>query len=326
MTHEAFASSPDLSSWLNPDGRLSSAKVTQSLLEILRTIPAVSVTTHQLKYDTNQTYQFIRAAHNFLPGDKIVAIGAELHASEIAGLITLLTEALSIFSYAADRKVKLLIYPLRNPSGLNRVCRYPDREDHCSNILGDTGSEGYGNGDFIRYRLADGSLVDDLGSSRAYVDWAWSSDIPGVRLPLETALMQQILRKDLAAIDRVGARIICVADLHQDMKTTIPGAYYYPLEDDQSPYLPVIDAIEKLGIPILTNYSTDAGFLNGKLMLTNHTGAIVRYDGSWPDLMSKLGVPYCVTTETTGSTPLGLAVKVNRLWINHLIDLAAASS
>ena len=58
-------------------------------------------------------------------------------------------------------------------------------------------------------------------------------------------------------------------------------------------------------------------------MRTDREGFIVRHDGTFGDLMHRLGVAYSVTAETTGKTPIDTACRVNWLWIKGLIDMVA---
>ncbi|OGH76799.1 MAG: hypothetical protein A2469_00540 [Candidatus Magasanikbacteria bacterium RIFOXYC2_FULL_40_16] len=270
------------------------------------------------------SFPFFRiASKNISPTDKVVLIRAGIHGDEISGPLTILRHASQIIDYAHANGVKLIIYPIGNPSGYALGLRY--------NI--DNENYGCGNNDFLRYELEDGRLVDDLGKNpQPFTRWFWSSEVAGVSLPLETAVMHKYLR-EIAPLKQIRA----VIDLHQDYLTpgAEPSAYFYPF-GELSDYLPLVEKARTV-TPILNNSPIGAGFqtkidAQGKViksgageqdMFTDDDGFIVRYDGSLTDLFWRLGAKYCVAVETTGATPLDDAIQVNLIWILGLIDLTA---
>lgn len=310
---------------LRPDSGCFDAKaIEEDLVKEFGKVGQLEVQRFPLDYGTGRVYSFLRVASpDIQPTDKVVAAGAEVHANELSGLFFWRQSGAEIFDYAHKRGVKLIVYPLRNPSGLEKVNGYPDRQaGHRYNIVDDSGSQGVGNNDFLRYRLPDGTLVDELVPVRSFDAWLWSADVPGLRLPQETRLMQELLRKDLSL-----GKISAVVDMHQDLisEGVGPGAYFYVMEKDDGLYAPIVGKIEKSGVPILRNSTFKAGYLSGVGLTTDDLGMIVRWDGSWPDLMAKSGTKYAVTTETTGATPLRSAVLVNRIFMEALIEAVAAS-
>ncbi len=269
-------------------------------------------------------YEFLRIASRPIdPDDKIVFVRAGLHGEEIIGPLSVLEFGPEIFDYARERGVKLIVYPLANPSGFDAGTRY--------NIDADRGDAG--NGDFMRYELADGKLTDDLKGGTEYKRWLWSSDpAANAHLPLETQLMHRWLRAEPLG------QIAAVIDLHQDLITPgVPAAAYHYAFGDLTVYSGIIDQIAAV-VPLLANAPIGAGF-NARLteagvavsdvpeaekIVSDASGFIVRHDGTLPDLMYRIGTKYCVTAETTGVTPFDQAVEVNRLWIRGLIDLVSA--
>lgn len=264
-------------------------------------------------------YEFLKIRSGEIkPDDKILLIRAGIHGDEVAGPLTLMNHLREIFDYAGKKNVKLVVYPLGNPSGFANGIRY--------NIEGDKG-EG-GNNDFMRYELEDGKIVDDLGTGKDFKKWYWASDPKfEIKLPKETQIMHQELKK-LPLNQIVG-----VIDLHQDylMQNAFPSAYHYSF-GDLNVYDEIIDKIEQI-VPILKNTDTNTGFMvqlgkagevissEGEAVKSDERGFVVRHDCTLPDLLYRLGIKYCMTVETTGITPKDIADKVNLIWIYGIIDL-----
>ncbi|MFZ2202019.1 MAG: succinylglutamate desuccinylase/aspartoacylase family protein, partial [Microgenomates group bacterium] len=137
--------------------------------------------------------------------DKVVVIRGTIHGDEIAGALTILNYFDELVDCAHEKGIKLIIYPLGNPSGFEKGIRYNADND-----------KGEGNNDFLRYEMADGSYEGDLGSGKPFKRWLMS-DSPelSVHLPLEAKVIQELVRKD--PLDQVAAAL----DLHQDYIT--PG-------------------------------------------------------------------------------------------------------
>lgn len=275
---------------------------------------SVELSSQKLKYE-NGNFNFLRiASKNIKPKDKVLFIATGIHGEETAGPLTILNNFKDIFSYAHKNKVKLIIYPLCNPSGFAQMTRY--------NIDDDEGE--VGNNDYIRYEMNDGTIKDDIKNSSNYKAWHWSSELTK-NLPLETKLIHKLLKKE--PLNQINA---CL-DIHQDyISNATPFAYHYSF-GKLSVYKKIINDIKKV-VPVYKNKMIDAGFCeigddgersmcDEKALLSDNNGFIVRHDGTLPDLFYRLGALYCVTAETTGSTPLTEAMTVNMCWIKGLIDL-----
>lgn len=281
----------------------------------------------ELNYQTlsgEKIYDYIKISSTpILSTDKILLIRAGIHGDEVAGVLTLMKHIGEIFDYAHERGVKLVIFPLDNPSGFEERTRY--------NVEGDRGDAG--NNDFVRYILEDGSVSDDIGSKNEFKDWKWSSDpIFKIHLPKETLLLHEQLKKLPLQ------QIVGVLDLHGDNFIDKPFAYHYAY-GDVSRYHEIAEKI-RAKIPILANEFINSGYLNGpdfvpevvrggEIVLddpdlkSDADGFIVRYEGSLPDLMQRLGAEHAITVETTGVVPEEMADEVNLMWIKGLIDLIA---
>lgn len=281
----------------------------------------------ELHYQTptvEKIYDYVKiSSRQILPDDKILLIRAGIHGDETAGILTLMKHIGQIFDYAHKRNVKLIIFPLDNPSGFEAGMRY--------NVEGDRGDAG--NNDFVRYILVDGRIVDDLGSKNEFTEWKWSSDpMLKIHLPKETVLLHTELKK-LPLKQIIGA-----LDLHGDNFIDKPFAYHYAY-GDVSRYHEIVEKI-RAQVPILANEYINSGYLNGsdfvpeiirngKIVLddpdlkSDADGFILRYEGSLPDLMQRLGAEHAITVETTGIIPEELADEVNLIWVKGVIDLIA---
>jgi len=268
----------------------------------------IKIKKYKLRYK-NGTFDFLKIiSRGIKPKDKIILIRAGIHGEEIAGPLTILNYINRIIDYAHKRNIKLIIYPLGNPSGFEINVRYSI--DNASNKSCDA------NNDFLRYELESGKIVDDIQNSNKFKNWYWSSDKKlGLKLTLENKLMHQLLKKDPPA------QVVAALDLHQDYITENvgPAAYYYSY-GDLAIYKKIIEKIKKIA-PVLKNKYISAG--EPSPMKSDENGFIVRHDGSLTDLFDRLGAKYSVTVETTGATPIKKACKVNLIWIFGILDLIA---
>jgi muramoyltetrapeptide carboxypeptidase LdcA involved in peptidoglycan recycling len=259
---------------------------------------------HKLKYSRKSFNLLKIRSKNIGPKDKVVLITAGIHGDEVAGPTSIQKYLHEIFDYAHNRDLKLIVYPLMNPSGFYANTRY--------NIDGEQV-----NNDFIRYETPDGQMVDDLGADGKYAKWFWSSDKRlELQLPVETEMMHSLLKKDPLR------QVVAAVDLHQDYITSgmKPCTYHYGL-GDLSAYAKIIENLNRL-VPVLPDFPISAG-QNGDPIKTDANGFIVRHDGTIYDLLYRLGVKYSVTVESSGATPMLRARRVNLVWIKGLIDLVA---
>jgi predicted double-glycine peptidase/predicted deacylase len=264
----------------------------------------IRITRRRLKHRSAGHDFFRIASRGIRRNDRVMLIRAGIHGDETAGPLTVIRFFSRMFDYAHKRGVKLIVYPLGNPAGFDARQRY--------NI--DPGKKTAANNDFVLYELENGDLVDDIGRGAKFKRWYWSSDGRlGHALPVETALMHELLKSDPLE------SIVASLDLHQDTISRVDraAAYHYAF-GDLAVYDRIVEAILKV-TPVLSNRVISAGQSSG--MRTNRQGFIVRHDGTLGDLLHRLGVKYSVTAETTGKTPLDQACRVNWLWIKGLLDL-----
>ena len=277
--------------------------------------------THALQHRCGR-YDIARIASRDLASGPLVLVQAGLHGDEKAGPLTFARHLHDIVDYAHARGVKLIMFPLANPSGFDGNTRY--NGDH------DRGSAG--NGDFLRYILADGSYADELppAFAESALPWCWSSDVD-VALPAETKLMQALLRREPLA------RIAAALDLHQDCLTPGlgPCSYAYAFGDMRR-YQGITSAV-RAWVPLLADRVIGAGFgveidgkgdaqrpqSSGAHPTSDADGFLVRHDGSLTDLFFRLGARHSVAVETSGATPIDVACAVNLLWIKGMIDLVS---
>ena len=256
------------------------------------------------------------------PKDNIMVIRGTIHGDEVAGALTILNYFDDLVDYAHQRGIKLIIYPLANPSGFEKGIRYNADND-----------KGAGNNDFIRYRLVDGSIGEaDLGPSDTFSEWLFSADPSlSIQLPVETRLFQELVKKD--PLDQVAAAI----DLHQDYITPgLPACAYHYAYGDLAVLRPIAKKVAEV-VPLLAHFDMNSGFgeeidENGKVVAreagggfwSDEAGFIVRHDGTFSDFFYRRGAKYSLTTETSGATPIEKACLVNWIWIRGIIDLVAA--
>jgi hypothetical protein len=280
----------------------------------------LTVTAHPLTYRAG-TWELLRVASTDIGrDDRVVVVRATIHGDETAGALTLLNDLDDIVDDAHGRGLKLILYPLGNPSGWDRGIRY--NADH---------HMGEGNNDFLRYRLGDGSVVGDLGPGQPFESWSMADD-PAVAadLPAESLLMLQLVRQD--PLDQVVAAL----DLHQDLLTEGlgPCAYHYAF-GDLARYAGVVAEVARV-VPLLANHNIAGGFgeridasgavlphVTGGGMRSDANGFIVRHDGSFSDFYERIGVRHSIAAETSGATPIRDACRVNRIWLRGILHLLA---
>jgi len=271
------------------------------LIDVLESRTDIVWEKHPLLYKT-WTFDLLKIqSKRIAPTDKVILITSGIHGEEIAGPLSLLTYMDKILDLIHTNGYKCIIYPLDNPSGFECGTRY--------NI--DSDEWWCGNNDFLRYQLADGTITDECKKDDTF-KWYRSSD-PELKqeLPLETALLHSLLRKD--PLNQIVAHL----DLHQDYITPIEWSYvyFYTFSDT---YQSIISEIKK-HIPLLANTSISAGQSSGDM--SNDNACIMRHDGTINDLFYRIWIPDTIAIETTGQTPLPLAEKINRLWIQWMVLL-----
>lgn len=282
----------------------------------------LDVETHALSYRAGDFRLLKLRSAEIRAGDCVMLIQAGMHGDEVAGPFAFAEHLERIVDAVHGRGLKLIAYPLANPSGLEAGVRY--------NIDNDSGPEG--NSDFLRYELLDGRTVSELPPDAPFRRWAWSSERPSTRpLPVETSAMHRLLRADPLA------QVVVALDLHQDRLTEGlgPAAYHYAF-GDLSRYASIVRAIAER-VPVLRHVPIGAGFGvridqagsvvapvdPAEVRVTDEQGFIVRHDGSFSDLFFRLGAAHSVTSETSGATPLDAACEVALLWVEGLAQLVA---
>ena len=265
------------------------------------------------------TWKFVRIASKEISSDdKVMVIRATIHGDEIAGALTILNYFDDLVNYAHHRHIKLILYPLGNPSGFENGLRY--NIDH---------DKGEGNNDFLRYVMEDGSIESDLGTGKPFLTWKMADDAAlHVDLPKEAKMMLELVRQD-----PVG-QVVAALDLHQDYLTEDlpPCAYHYAFGDLHK-YQTITEKIAQV-VPLLKDFDMNAGFdeqiddqgkvlrrSSGGGVRSDENGFIIRHDGSFSDFYYRSGAKHSVAPETSGETPLDKACLVNWIWLTGVIDL-----
>lgn len=279
------------------------------LLKKIKNRQDIEIEKHRLEYKT-RVYDFLKIkSRDIKPEDQIFVLRAGIHGEEVSGPLTILENINQIIDYAHKQRVKIIIYPIGNPSAFDANTRFgPD--NHKGYLMCN---------DFVRYELEDGKMVDDLKNENKFKKWHWSSDDKiNTRLTAETKLMHQLLKADPFT-----PKVAAFLDLHQDYKTEKVGpvAYHYAFGNLKR-YQTIIEKIKNI-VPLLANTSVRAGF-NSPLK-SDENGFIIRHDGTLQDLFARLGAKHSITAETTGTTPMDKAIQVNLVWIFGLIDLLSTA-
>jgi len=249
-------------------------------------------------------YEFSRIATATLNPRFWAIITAVFHGDEPAGTLTVVQRLSEMANLAHSRGVGLIVYPLINPSGFDAGTRY--------NI--DDVGQNHPNNDFCRYVLANGGVVDDLGSGTEFSRWFSARLLTSDARPIETVRLHDCLDADLRNHD-----IKAAIDLHQDQYLKGPAAYAYAF-GDLSRYGEITREVEKL-VTVIKNADVSSGQISPAW--ANHQGLIRRHDGSITDYFHRHGVPHTVALETTTDTPTATAIEVNMIWIRGIIELVA---
>jgi hypothetical protein len=275
---------------------------------------------HPLRHRAGEWELMRIASAGIGPADRVVVVRGTIHGDEVAGALTVLNHLDELVDEAHRRGLKLVVYPLGNPSGFERGLRY--NADHHG---------GEGNNDFLRYVHEDGSVTGDLAPGAAFTRWLLA-DEPGlgVDLPAEARLMLSLVRQD------PNDQVVAAFDLHQDLVTQGlgPCAYHYAF-GDLGRYDAIVARLRE-EVPLLAGFDVDAGFgervdEEGRVlpkeaavpMRSDANGFIVRYDGTFSDFYQRIGVAHSVATETSGATPVEVACRVNLIWITGVMGLLA---
>jgi len=286
----------------------------------------MSINERMLKYHKGE-YPFLRISSKDIgKDDKIFLICAGVHGDEISGPLTILENFNDIVDNAHERGLKLIIYPLRNPSGFDKGLRHNIDDDR-----------GYFNGNNVLmfYKLKDRTITGDIMGSDDFLEWKWLID-SDFDMPLETRVMSEFLREDPIS------QIKAVLDIHQDHFTYKPsrksseksskksskfllneGTYHYSF-DDLYEYGKTVEKI-RIMTSVLGNRRINAGYDKKKFMKTDSNGFIIRNDGSISDLLHRHrpSVKYNIACETIGKMDINRACAVNLIWIYDLIYLAS---
>jgi len=300
---------------------MTSEKFQNKLKEIVEKNKNLSFKSYPLKYAQGKFSFPVIYSKSIFKKDKVFLLCAGVHGEEIAGPLTFYRHLNKISSLIHKAGFKLIIYPLRNPSGFEKKLRY--------NIDNDKG-EG-GNNDLMRYELKNGTIIDDLKdkNNTEAADWSSNQKLK-IKLPKETKLLQRLLQNDFKKFN-----IVACLDLHQDFITpnSKAAAYHYGF-GETAMYKNIVKEIQKI-VTIWKNRYIGAGFNaivtnkgvvkkrvpKEELIKSDNLGFIERFDGTLGDLTQRLGVKYSITVETTGSTPLPHAIQVNLIWIKGLLNL-----
>lgn len=262
-----------------------------------------------IRYKTGDSSLLVRIADKRPGLDKgIFLLTTGIHGNEIAGPLTIHQHFPEILACTRAAGLQLVCYPLICASGWDNGTE--------QNVDGDSGDTG-GN-DYIRCQLFDGTWTWKPPGGHSYWRWCYSSDpILNVKLPAETRAMHEFLQNEKWSNVKVAL------DIHQDYLTpnVSAGAYQYTF-GDVSRYNSIFDQIRKL-----TDILGDRDFQFDRnnpedVRHYDHNGCTEFNDGSISDLAYQWEVTDALAIETTGTTPLEIAIEVKMIWIRGLCKLA----
>lgn len=284
----------------------------------------IAISWHTLRYGKHGRihYRFLRiASRDIARRDKILLITTGMHGDEANGPLFLLRRINWILNAAHKAGVKVIIYPLINPSGFELGTHY--------NLLGDAKLQ-RGNNDFLVFRDRKGDIVYDLGTRDTAELWFLSSDRRlRLRLPPEARLMHRLLENDFWTYHR---QIIGALDLHEgkdddDLRLKVPvGAFYYAFVKHR--FRTIIRNIARAGIPVLRNKMVSDGYERSsdgykliRVMKTDNEGCVRHYDGSLTEYLWRLKVPYAACPDTVTGLSRRKTMQLYAIWVKGMIDL-----
>lgn len=235
-------------------------------------------------------------------GEKTLLITAGFHGEEFNAAVSLVKMIKPIIRRAQSRGINLLIYPCVNPSGFDRRERY--------NLSGETQ-----NNFMMLYKVAPNRWADVLLNGQKPI---------GFKMRQSDAKEAWALQADLKKLGLFKKLPSGVIDLHQD--DDLPtGDFYAYVYDRRGIYEKIMTAAEKYGRRArqVTAFNFEGG-VKVKYYIDSR-GFLALHDCTLTDLFWRLGVPYSVAFETGVQVPLSKVVKINRVWIERMIDLAAGA-
>lgn len=267
------------------------------------------VNTRSLSYKSGEA-KLLEVTSDLEKCDRVFIQTNGFHGNETPAFLSAVVNLPGLAQAAKDVGVGIKVYPLVNPLGAALGIRY-NPDDDAAVIP---------NGDFVRYHLTDGQVVDDLEERTEFDHWTWSIDQPGY-LPPETRLLGELLRAEKR-------RIVGVMDNHADLKIgdpatdlDCPAMYAYVFRNPRRYFSLAKLARIVSGVPFWRKKPVSTEMKEG--LKTDGNGFIQdRHDGSVIDWADRLGIE-SLTVEVSGDTPLNQAAQVYVVWSIGFLGLAA---
>lgn len=237
-----------------------------------------------------------------------------------------------VAAYAKEKRVGLISWVAANPWGLSTWKRYNPEYYK----LEERGEPFDGNDDALRYQVDNGRWVSNLNGRRpAEVKWEWADKIMN-RLPVETQFMldrtRDLVEKGLIREGKEddGPKIRAVLDGHNDHITEdeheeasdgMPRkcCYTYRFPNGRH-YQKIIKKAARF-VPVARSREIDSG--DGGVARLNNYGEATKFQGSWAELMWRLGVLDCIILECRQGDDLPEDKEATLAWAKGLIDLIA---
>ena len=260
----------------------------------------------------SETAELLGVVSNYQTGGRVFIQTSGFHGNETAPFLSTVVNLPALARCARGLGVGIKVYPLVNPLGAAAATRYSPQDNKM----------GVPNGDFMRYYMADGRVLDDLGEEESFIRWAWADEVEGY-LPPETRQLSSLLRAEVKKSRIVGLMdnhaVLIAGDLATDLDC--PAMYAYVFRPPQRYFGLMNRAQRTSGVPPWQEKPVSTEIPSG--LKTDNRGIILdRHDASFIDLAHQLGIE-AITIEVSGDTPLDQAAQVYRIWSLGFLGLVA---
>lgn len=298
--------------------------------------PELTINNYNLDYSFGRSkpkrFRFMEVATaDLAKTDGVLLTRVGIHGEERYSVVAFALAFPEVAAYAKEKRVGLISWVAANPWGLTTWQRYNPEY----NRLLKKGEPFTGNDDAIRYQLANGRWVSILNNRPRKVKWEWADRV-AKRLPVESQFAldytRELIGRGMLGEEKTGGgpRIKAVYDGHNDHITEnefeevvdgLPAeAFYFYSFGQGRHFQKAVRQSEKI-VPVVRSRKADSG--DGGTAQVNRYGEAIKYQGSWIELMWRLGINYVVALETRQGNELWEDKEIVLIFLKHLIDLVA---
>lgn len=298
--------------------------------------PGLEIKNYNLDYSYGKSrarrFRFLEVATADLSKtDGVLLTRVGIHGEERFSVVAFALAFPEVAAYAKEKRVGLISWVAANPWGLSTFQRY----NYEYQKLAKKGEPFAGNDDAVRYQQANGRWVGVLNNRPKNVKWEWADKIAS-RLPVESQFIldytRELVGRGMLGEEKPGGgpRIKAVLDGHNDHITEddheeiadgLPEKcfYYYSFGSGRR-YEKIVRATAKF-VPVVKSREIDSG--DGGRARVNRYGEAIKFQGSWTELLWRLGVHDAVAVEFREGNDKGVDKEVMLVWAKGLIDLIA---